>query len=129
MSDELSLDCTPVSPPVNAFTRMAKELKDAPYDTEVRAKKGAEWRLWLLHLSKLPIPADSVEPVLLVALARLAIDGRERLRFAAVIEAIDKAVADVQSGASVPVETQKTNGAGRGFVIGDDGEVHNAGGS
>ena len=118
-TDDPTLVLTPLAQPVNAFGRVATQMREPDYPTAESAQEANVSATWLEYLAKQPIDAMSREPLIILALARIASDGKERVRFLKVcteVEALAEAMRAQNNGAPPP------NGAGAGFSI-KGGEV------
>jgi len=104
-----SVDCTPLAKPENAFARAARGLA-GKYPSKQQMEKAKELRQFLVYLAgRKEIPCESTEPLLLIALARMATDGAERRRMRAVLDGIDRVIEELNSGTAAPASD---NGAG-----------------
>lgn len=112
------LSVVPLSEPVNAFAQVAKEMRAIEYPNADAAREAMVNADWLDYLAGCAIPAQTRQPLILMALARLACDGTERERFATVIRAIDEQIAQRKNGKAPP-----SNGAKKGGFVIRDGEV------
>ncbi len=115
---ENMLAVTPLPTPTNAFAQVAREMRAGKYPNAEAAEKALESAKWLEFLASKPIPCDTREPVLIMALARIACDGDERARFEAVIGLVDKYADEVRNG--TPSGASRSNGGGGGFSIDGD---------
>ena len=120
---DTTLDCTPLAEPVNAFGYMAERLRTERYPTAEGAAQGAQLAQWFAYMAQHVTgeEAESTEPVILTVLARVAMDGAERARFAAIAPLIDAAI---QKAKEAPGAAPDNGGGAGGFVIdADTGEV------
>lgn len=104
----LTLDCTPLPQPANAFAHMAAGLRATVFPNIETRNKAAEL-VGLLDWLAIQVPeGTSQEPTVLATLGRLALDATERARFRAILDHLDVVLAQAASNQAGPAPT---NGA------------------
>lgn len=113
---------------VNAFALTARDMRAMTYPDEKSAMKADVTATWLEFLARdKSLAAMSREPVLLIAMARLACNGNERKRFRKLCDEITL-ISDKAKNGTVPpgVTADARSGTKKGFRI-DKGGVAKTG--